>query len=76
MVFESGYGGGGVVDICDRDFGSLGTSSFRPRYVEGCIFDAGYGMFVWITVDFVACRVGVKSARLGTQSSPDLVNEG
>ena len=46
MVFESGYGGGGVVDICDRDFGSLGTSSFRPRYVEGCIFDASYGMFV------------------------------
>ena len=46
MVFESGYRGRGVVNICDRYFGSRRTSGFRPRYVEGGIFDASYDLFV------------------------------
>ena len=34
------YRGRGVVNICDQYFGIFDTSSFRPRYVEGGIFNA------------------------------------
>jgi hypothetical protein len=46
VVFESRYRVGGVVNICDQDFGSLGTSGFGLRYVEESIFNTGYGSFI------------------------------
>jgi hypothetical protein len=46
MVFEGGHGGCRVVNICDRYFGTFDASSFRPRYVEGGVFDARYGLMI------------------------------
>jgi hypothetical protein len=46
MMFESGYRGGGVVNICDRYFGSFGTGGFRLRNVEGGIFSTSYSPII------------------------------
>ena len=66
MVFESGYRGRGssisVIDI---------LAPVVPVVLDQGMLKEAYSMPVmiflyWITVDFVACRAGLKSVRLGT----------